>query len=641
MPLIAVGRAARTAPPSAPGFVAPNAPTGVSAAQGSPASSVIRVSFTPGTDANNPAAAITANKLYGASSSGGVFTLVSTLAAAATFGDETGVPVSTQRFYKVSTVNEHGLESALSSEVNATTAAGGGTFIEPRNYPLELIAPRAAGTAPSVDAGTPNFPSGHRCLKAYTGLTYTYRCDAIGGSFPYVWSIADAAAGMSINSSTGVITWTNPTANATPTITCTDAEGTAASGTPTIVVTTSGFKFVDAVSGSNSNAGTLAAPWQTFAHARANSSAGDIIYFRAGTYSTNLTPDNNGGKTAEFTPAGNWARIEISSSTRSVRWIAYPGEAVIFDGGYVAGVSQGVLMRITGSSTNPVYIDGIEFRNYYHMVFQLGIAANAHYDKFCNCNVHDMEDSIDGANSAGVDSLSNSGGSPRYYTVYQSNNFHDNFPGGVKMYWQYKSLQEFNQFVDNGGLSPAGNRQAAGPDHKAGCGRFEVRCNTYRNLPGASDVPGSNSASNDAGFGGNMNTSNAVPAFAASGEVRYNKFGGTGRPDLRVVDMNNFSNAGAIFIYRNTGIGRWNVQNSGTAGTGLFTFYRNVIMNDVGVNDPDRITVSSGDRSRIATQDNLTGASGAGFVDANLDLTGDSLTNFGPTTATPRGAQYA
>jgi hypothetical protein len=640
VPIATIARPVAGAPP-APGFVAPNAPTSVSAAQGSPAASVIRVLFTPGTDPQ--AATITANKLYGASSSGGSFTLVATLGAAATFGDETGIAGSTTRYYKVTTVNEHGLESTFSSEVSATTAAGGGTFVEPSNFALELIAPRASGTAPSLEDGTPNFPSGHRCLKAYTGITYTYKCDVMGGSFPYTFSIANAAAGMSINATTGVITWTNPQSNSTPTITVTDAEGTEVAGTPTIVVTTSGFKFVDAVGGDDTTGtGTLAAPWQTFSKMKTASAAGDITYFRAGTYSTNLTPDASGGKTAEFSPPGNWSRIEVNSSTRSVRWLAYPGEAVIFDGGYVAGVTQGVFIRITGSSTNPIYVDGIEFQNYYHMIIQFGYQTNTHYDKFCNLEMHSVGNVINGANSACVDSLSNSGGPARQYTVYQDINFHDNLPGGIKAYWQYKSLWEGITSTDNGGADPGtGFAQAGGCDHKAAVGRFEVRTSVFDNAPSSGDVPDSNGTGADSAVGGNQNASNASPNHAASGEVRYNKFGRSTRPGLRVVNMNNFTNSGQIFYYRNTGIGRWNVENSGPNSTGPFDFYRNIIINDVGAGQTDRITVSSGDRSTIAVQDNLAEATTAGVLDANLDLQGAYLTSYGPTTATPRGAQYA
>jgi hypothetical protein len=105
--------------------------------------------------------------------------------------------------------------------------------------------------------------------------------------------------------------------------------------------------------------------------------------------------------------------------------------------------------------------------------------------------------------------------------------------------------------------------------------------------------------------------------------------------------MNNFTNSGQIFYYRNTGIGRWNVENSGPNSTGPFDFYRNIIINDVGAGQTDRITVSSGDRSTIAVQDNLAEATTAGVLDANLDLQGAYLTSYGPTTATPRGAQYA
>lgn len=527
--------------------------------------------------------------------------------------------------------------------VGLTIGTGPSSFVEPSNYPLELIAPRAVSTAPSADSGTPLFPSGHRCLKAYPGIQYRYKCDVIGGSFPYTFSISNAPSGMDINASTGVITWTNPQANATPTITVTDAEGTVRTGTPTITVTTAGFKFISPTGNDTTGTGTLAAPWQTFEKMKTTSAAGDICYFRGGTYTTNLSPDSTGGKTGEFQPPGNWARLDINSASRSVRWIAYPGESVIFDGGCVWGVTQGVLLRVTGSSTNPIYMDGIEFRNYYHIVFQLGIAASAHYDKFCNLNVHDVIDSIDGSNSSCNDSLSNSGGPPRYYVVYQDNNYHDNQASGIKIYWQYKCLWDGCQFLDSGGAPPSGGSVgAAGPDHKAACGRFEVRLCTFRNQPPSNEVPDINGASNDSGIGGNQNASNAVPNFPASGECRYNKIGGFARPGLRIVDMNNFSNSGSIFFYRNTGVGRWNVENSSTGGP--FTFYRNVIINDVNSGDPDRISSLGGARASIVlgtgVGSNLSGGTSAGIVDSNLNLQGAFLASYGPTTSTPKGAQY-
>ena len=55
--------------------------------------------------------------------------------------------------------------------------------------------------------------------------------------------------------------------------------------------------------GSNSNAGTLAAPFETLGHAIDQLTAGDILYVRAGTYRETITIDENGA-------SGNLITIE-------------------------------------------------------------------------------------------------------------------------------------------------------------------------------------------------------------------------------------------------------------------------------------------------------------------------------------------
>lgn len=515
-------------------------------------------------------------------------------------------------------------------------SAGGGNVVVPAVFPLELVSPRAAGSYPSSDTGTPAMPSGHRIFKAYPGIAYNIRPVVIAGSYPYTFSLSDAPTGMTIDASTGEINWPNPTGTTvTPTITVTDAEGTVESSAWTITITTSGFRFIDAVSGDDSNTGTLAAPWRTLAKVKSSSSAGDICYFLDGTYTTDgIAVDNSGGYTAEFTPLGNWRRLEWSGSTRSVQWLAYPGHSPVISQGYVAGTSQGVIQRIQGSATYPICLDGIAFTDAWFM--QLQVAGTFDYDCFHRLNMYGVAWTIDGQNSGCIDSISSVGSKARYYVSYIGNRFHDNLVGGAKIYWQYKSLLADNEFVDNGGSSVANTGRAqdissGGPDHKAVCARFEVRRNLYRNNPSSSDVPDNNGATCDAGFGGNMNSGDdgSDPASTvASGEVRYNRFDCAARPGLRVVNMNNFSNAGEIHIYRNTGIGRWNVENSDN-GTGPFRFYNNVIINDTGVDAYDRITVSGsvpGNRTLIelgsGAQANIKGATNAGIVDANLNLQG-------------------
>ena len=85
------------------------------------------------------------------------------------------------------------------------------------NYPLELISPRAAGTAPT--AGLAVIPGGHRIFKAYPGVPYNIRVAVTGGAYPFTYSLSGAPSGMTINAATGEVNWPSPVGTTvTPTI---------------------------------------------------------------------------------------------------------------------------------------------------------------------------------------------------------------------------------------------------------------------------------------------------------------------------------------------------------------------------------------------------------------------------------------
>lgn len=537
---------------------------------------------------------------------------------------------------------------AITATFTSTTAVAAGTNeIDAANFDLELIFPRAHGTRPSTETvagtSTPNVSANHPGLRCYPTLRKTWRVAYIGGSLPVTFSGTNLGTGMTINASTGEIDWPSPDVTCTPTFTIIDAMGTELSASPTFTVSTTGFKFVDGVSGNDTTGnGTKDLPWATFAKMKTSSSAGDITYFRNTNGSTvyttgNITADNTGGSTGEFAPVGNWKRLEFNAATRSVSWRGYPGDAqVVIDGGYVQAVTQGNLIRIQGNATNPVCMEDIKFQNYYHIVLQI-VTAGDHYEIFRNLEFYNVAQSIDGANSACIDSLSSAGAAPRFYPIYQDNYVHDCKTGGYKIYWQYKSTVDNCRFVDCGGNVNALTGRivdfgAGGPDHKAVCGRFEVRYSTYSNhppdgvyvgdTPQAGTVPDDNNgAHEDAGFGGNMNSGTVAAQIDTQGELRYCRLGHFDRPALRVVNMNNFGNgvtggsttyAGPIYIYRNTCVGRVNVENSDIGGP--FTFYKNVIINDTGTAPNDRITVSGGNPA-AGSRTAITVGTGA---DANI-----------------------
>ncbi len=108
----------------------------------------------------------------------------------------------------------------------------------------------------------------------------------------------------------------------------------------------SGKTYYVSTSGSDTNAGTLSAPWRTIQHAANTVVAGDTVQVRAGTYNEIVTMKTSGNATSGYITFQN-----------------YPGEAPIVDGtGLVAGGQTG-LFSLEGTF-NYIVIQGFEIRNF-------------------------------------------------------------------------------------------------------------------------------------------------------------------------------------------------------------------------------------------------------------------------------------
>ncbi len=293
-------------------------------------------------------------------------------------------------------------------------------FVEPARYPLELVLPRMPDTSPSPKDDSPEISAGHRIFRAYPGLEYNIRAVVIGGSYPYHFTLSKAPYGMTIDAQTGEIRWPKPQpGQATATITVTDAEGTTQSSAWPIIVAPESFRFVDAKQGNDANPGTLDAPWRSLAQVKASEAAGATIYFRTGVYrTTDMTASGSEGDV--------WHRVEYNGRFHPVQWLAYPGEKPLIDNDYVAGRSQGRFIRLTGAGRNPVYLDGLEITNSRHIGLQYG-SGSCDFAVFRRLAIHNVAESIDGANSAGIMTLT-SRGDPSWYTAYQDIDFHHNAP---------------------------------------------------------------------------------------------------------------------------------------------------------------------------------------------------------------------
>lgn len=458
---------------------------------------------------------------------------------------------------------------------------------EPARFPLELVSPREADSSPSPDDASPPISAGHRIFKAYPGLEYNIRAVVIGGSYPFRFALDEAPSGMTIDARTGEIRWPKPSGtSATPKLTVVDSEGTSRSSTWTIRVGPEEFRFVDAVKGNDSNAGTIEAPWKTLAQVKASNEVGKTVYFRTGTYTT--TDMTAGG-------GDTWTRVEFNGRAHPVQWLAYPGEKPVIDHDFKTSGGAGRFIRITGAANSPVYLDGLEITGARHMALQYG-SGSCDYPVFRRLSIHGIAEGIDGANSAGIMTLT-SQSDPTWYAAYQNCDFHHNAPGGIKQYSQKKLLWEDCKFRDSG----------VGPDLKSDIVRFEVRGCTF-----------SGNRDTQAGLFGNMHP--ARNGGQITGEIRFNRMLCGHAPSLYALEVNQDGLANEIHIYRNTLLGVVNVRNADSAD-GPFRFSRNVIVN-LG-SGTDRVSFEAvSDPSRVVFAENLAGGPGDGIVDAEGNLVG-------------------
>ncbi|MFO1062530.1 MAG: Ig domain-containing protein [Pirellulales bacterium] len=462
-------------------------------------------------------------------------------------------------------------------------------FVEPANYPLELVSPRSAESTPSDDDNAPNISTNHRIFRAYPGLEYNIRAVVLGGAFPFRYALKNSPSGMSIDENTGDIRWSNPTGrSASATITVTDAEGTVRSATWMIHVDADLFRFVDAERGDDRNDGSAANPWKTLARVKSNADKVLTVYFRSGTY-----------RTADLEPtredAGGWQRAELNGRFHPVQWIAYPGDSPVIDCGYESPEKQGWFLRFQGSGSNPVYLDSLEFTAARHIGLQY-VSGACDYAVFRRLTIHDIAENIRGANSAGIMTLTNPA-RQSWYTAFQDCVFRDNACGGIKQYSQHKMLWENCTFRDSG----------IGPDLKSDVSRFDVRACLFENNRGVT-----------AGLFGNMHPSHGR---SVNGEIRFNRML-CPQSEQVCMDVNQDGLAGEIHLVRNTFVGLVQVRNTDT-DDGPFRFTRNVIVNES--QSPDRIGLESvTDTNRVISKDNLSASSSDRIVDEQGKLTGSS-----------------
>jgi len=166
------------------------------------------------------------------------------------------------------------------------------------------------------------------------GNTHQFTATLTGTTAPLTWQVNGITGG---NSTVGTISPTGlftapakepPGTTVTITVSAAGAEPQTA-----VDAVTSGLSFYVSTTGSDTNAGTSAAPWKTIQHAANEAIAGDTVFVFGGTYHESVNLPHSG-----------------SGAAGSIVFRSYPGETAIVDGTGVTCCSDSIqgLFNITG-----------------------------------------------------------------------------------------------------------------------------------------------------------------------------------------------------------------------------------------------------------------------------------------------------
>jgi hypothetical protein len=439
------------------------------------------------------------------------------------------------------------------------------------NYNLEIIQPQ------------PSLNTANRYYKAYPGIEYNVKVGVFGGTFPFVYSLTTYPSGMTIDASTGVITWSNPTASGSPhniTVSVTDDESTTVTRSWTLTVTTTGFYFLDATNGNDASAGAIDTPWKTIGGMYKNSKtddtyAGGFLYFRTGTYLTK-------GTNIVFE---DLCRIPLTSNDKPVVWMGYPGETAIIDPStaYIAMYSNAGNIYFDNLSFTPL---GVLDTN----VFGLRIDSGEDNIVVRRISFHELP-YLSGSYNQSFFMMSN--GETKSNYILFSENTCDTVNGGYCFlgYYTNKVVAEYNtlQNMTNAhGIAPKMN-------------------NTYWSIRKNTAIT-------------NMNTSGSIwiDTYATTNNMDIS-FNNINDADVALEMGLEPSGYSPVYSYRNTYQGTVNVLNY---SSGTISFIQDIIIN---ANTP-KITYSGGS---TPTQTNLlSGVTADNIVNTSGILQGSYRTTY-------------
>jgi hypothetical protein len=443
-------------------------------------------------------------------------------------------------------------------------------------YSLEIIAPRQGLTTEN------------RYYKAYPGLLYEVDVAVIGGRYPYTFTLGAAPNGMSIDPNSGRITWTNPQerTDAYPvSVTVRDSDGATSSVAWTILVTTAGFRFIDAVNGRSAaqgGDGSRSNPWRSIAdwyRTKYDSEfRGTFLYYRNGTYRTADAPIEDG------------TRLALTGHLKPLVWLAYPNEKPVID-------TTGSHISIYGGSNN-VYFDGLTIRNFTTR-FGVNIESSGQNKVFRKNTFANLPSGSGGSGTNASAIMIARGSVGRYWALLNNEFSQINDVGyGILGYNTDRVLVQGNRFTN----FTVSESKAIGP--KMANSMWFIRDNRI-------DIAAGQGIWVDT-YADSQNTRDI--------EISYNLV--NVRQGYTLWVGQEPTAYGAITSFRNSYIGAQVRVGNLFTSSGPVAFDRDVIVNDTSTSNRIRLD-SNGVASRLILTDLIVGSTSDNIVDAAGNLAGD------------------
>jgi hypothetical protein len=238
------------------------------------------------------------------------------------------------------------------------------------------------------------------------------------------------------------------------------------------VTLVAGKTYYVSTTGSDNNAGTLAAPFLTINHAVTVLQAGDTLEIRAGTYTEslyNVVPSGTSWSapvTVEAYP-GETVTLQPSSGDH-VLYLGNGASYIIFSGLILDGINQvNDVVKITkdsgaAQSTTHIRLINCEIKNAYEngiLISDASGTAECYYMEVLDCKIHDNRGlgSLGGSHYHGIYMESS-------YAIFTGNDIYNNTGYGIQIYASAAvhasyNVVDKNDCHDNG---KAGNTGSAG-----------------------------------------------------------------------------------------------------------------------------------------------------------------------------------